>query len=619
MWWSAIFGADLVEALASHHQEAIAWHWECCEALRRGERPPYDTFIAAWSRGHMKSTLARRIAVADACLNGGGYCLYVSGTKDKVRGHALSIESLITLPSVKKFYPALATVKKGEQGQSKGWQRNFIYTSIGYVFHFVSLQEGVAGANVDNVRPTLIIPDDIDDRKNSPAVAEQRYQVFTREVIPTKQETTLFFLAQNVINRWSIMYRIMRQKVRVLTNRKPTKVVPAIRDLKTETRTIDGIVKDVIVSGEPTWPAYGLARAQQDIDAMTLEAFLAECQHEVDQAKSGLVLSHWDERVHVITWSQFSKVYRTQSIPRHWTRYVGHDWGNVHPNVTSIIGISPENSRLPGLHFLYLGLTAKQNALVDDVALALIERLWPDIDLAPIRNLDPEVLASWSRDSITDILNAPREIAASSIKKSVQAHLRRENWRSWCASHEQASNRHIYARSYGLPYSACNPRADGGVKELQRRLKVDYSQDHPFKPGEKGLAGFYCIVDDDQYYRIEDNDLVSEARDDQGLKLWREQFPEWVWRDLALTDLGLQPEKPVKVNDDAGNSLMMIYVHNPRPQPLTTEEKVEAAIPEKLRVDNLREASPNGVGLTAEQELAHVLARARAKKQVRRR
>lgn len=566
----------------------------------------------------MKSTLARRIAVADACLGGAGYCLYVSGTKDKVRGHALSIESLITLPSIKKYYPALAEVQKGEQGQSKGWQRNFIYTAIGYVFHFVSLQEGVAGANVDNVRPTLIIPDDIDDRKNSPAVAEQRYQVFTREVIPTKQEGTLFFLAQNVINRWSIMYRILRQKVRVLTNRKNTKVVPAIRGLKTDVRTVDGIVKDVIVAGEPTWPAYSLERAQQDIDAMTLEAFMAECQHEVDQQKSGLVLSNWDERVHIITWSQFARVFKTRHIPRHWTKFVGHDWGNVHPNVTSVVAISPENSRMPGLHFLYLGQTAKQNSLVDDVALSLIARLWPDVDLSAVKNLDPEVLASWARDAVTDILNAPRELATASIKAQVQARVRRDGFRHWCASHEQASNRQIYARCYGLPYSACNPGADGGVKELQRRLLVDYEQDHPFKPGEKGLSGFYAIVDDDQYYRIEDNDLVSEARDDRGLKLWREQFPEWVWRDLALTDLGLQPEKPIKVNDDAGNSLMMIYVHNPRPLALTADERIEAAIPEEVRIENLRESSPNGIGLTPEQELAHVLARAAAKKKVRR-
>jgi len=81
----------------------------------------------------------------------------------------------------------------------------------------------------------------------------------------------------------------------------------------------------------------------------------------------------------------------------------------------------------------------------------------------------------------------------------------------------------------------------------------------------------YFIVDDDQ---------LAEARDDEGLKLWREQFPDWSWRQLNLTDLGLQQDKPMKVNDDCGKSLMMVTSHfTLGPAPLTIDERVQAQAP----------------------------------------
>src|SRR5262249_94870 len=113
---------------------------------------------------------------------------------------------------------------------------------------------------------------------------------------------------------------------------------------------------------------------------------------------------------------------------------------------------------------------------------------------------------------------------------------------------------------------------------------VDYSQPHPFRPGAKGLSGMYFIVADDQ---------LAEARDDKGLKLWREQFPEWSWRQLNLTDLGLQQDKPMKVNDDAGNSLMMITSHfTLGPAQLTINEQVERQLPESWHTGHLEQLDP---------------------------
>lgn len=587
-WYAEMFGREFVASLAGHHIQAIEWHWKALTAKLRGDYFRYDTYIAVWSRGHMKSTIARRIAVADACLSTragkGGYCLYVSGTKDKVRGHALSLESLITSRKICRYYPALGVVKKSAANQSKGWTKNFIYTDAGYVFHFASLDEGIAGANVDNIRPTLIVPDDIDDRKSSPAVAEARYQVFTREVLPTKQAGTLFFLAQNLINRFSVTYRIFKGRVRILANRFPTKPIPAIRNLQTEPRTVDGIVKDVVQSGEPTWKEYSLARAQSDIDTYGLEAFMAENQHDVEQQKSGLILPEWDEKVHVITWSEFAKVYGGhRTIPHRWTKYVGHDWGNTHPCVVSCVATAAQGDPLPGTHFLYAGLTFPQNTQSDDVALAIIERLAPQIDTQPVRNISPDVIARFMAGGVTGLLNAPRELARMTLSDQVAQWAAAGNFSMWHMSHEQKTIRDNYIINYGLPFSACNPGASGGVEQIRSYLRVDYGQPHPFRPGQRGLAGFYFIVDDDQTVDADGNSL---AKDDRGLKLWRDQFPEWIWRDPTLTETGLTADKPVKVADDAANSLMMIFAHFAlNAAAMTHEQKLEAGISPRLRAD----------------------------------
>jgi len=588
-WYAAVFGPDFVAALADHHREAVEWHWNARQALLRGEIPEYLAYFSIWSRGHLKSTVARRIAVCDAALSvnhGGGYCLYVSGTKAKVRGHALSIETLITQPGVKKYYPALSQVRRSAQGNSKGWTSDFIYTDAGYVFHFIGLDEGVAGANVDDVRPTLIIPDDIDDREDSPAISERRFQVFTKAVLPTRQRNTLVFCAQNLVSRFGVIFRIWKGKARVLVNRMLTDPIPAIRGLVTEPRTVKGIVKDVILAGEPTWPLYDLQRAQEEIDTIGLPAFLSECQHEVEQQKQGLILPEWDEAVHLITWSEFQRVYGVREIPRHWHKYVGHDWGNTHPCVVSCLTTSSQNSRLPGLHFLFAGLTFPQNTLADDVALAIINRLAPAVDTSAMRRIPPDLLAKWAADRVTNILNAPRQVAVQRIRVKVLEWLAsKPGYVKWCMSHEQLTIRQTYHAVYGLPFQPCNPGASGGIEQLRHFLRVDYSQQHPFRPGAKGLSGMYFIVADDQ---------LNEARDDLGLKLWREQFPDWSWRQLNLTELGLQQDKPMKVNDDTGNSLMMVTSHfTLGPAKLTIDEQIQSNMPATWRDGHLSQLDPD--------------------------
>lgn len=626
-WYREIFGDKFWEVMGPHHREAVNWHWEAKMSQRRGEKPEWDAYFSIWSRGHMKSTLARRIAVCDACLSittfelsqladqAVSYCLYVSGTKGKSLGHALTIEKLISSEKLKLYYPNLCRVKKSEAGGSKGWRSNFIYTDAGCVFHFVSLDEGIRGANVDDLRPTFIVPDDVDEPEDSPAVSEKRLQVFSRSVLPTRQRGTLIFFAQNLISSYSVMNRIQSGKVIMLANRVKTEAIPAIVGLQTEVRTVNGRVKNIITGGVATWEFYDIDRCQEEIDVIGLDAFKMECQHLVDQGKRGLMLPEWDPEVHLITYEEFKKVYGVDYIPNHWPKRNGHDWGNTHPNVFVQTTQSASNSALPGIHFLNELITFDPNTLVDDTALLIIEKLFPQVDTSSVRNLDPEELAKWDRSRVTDILNAPRAVAQEKIKVQVDKILdQREDYEMWHFSHEQGTNRTIYNAIYGLPWQPCNPGKDGGISQLRHYMRIDYSQDHPFKLGKKGLAGMYFLVRDK-------NQLVTgkqdEAMNDDGLKLLRDQIPEWRARNLNLTDLGLSKDEPMKVHDDVGNALMMIYVHfSLEATPLTRNEQIQMQIPDGFKYKDLLAQSPYTNGLTPELELTYVVNREEASKRV---
>jgi hypothetical protein len=574
-----------------------------------GLRETYDlevagthNFIAEGLVTH-NSTIARYIAITDACLSVTGYCLYVSGTKNKVRGHAISIESLLSSSKILEYYPALQQVKEGLAGQSKGWTRDFIYTKAGYVFHFISLDEGIAGANIDTVRPTLIIPDDVDDREASAVISENRMRVLTRAVLPTRQHNTLVFWAQNLINRHTVLYAIWTGKQRVLALRANTQPVPAFLNLEVQLQTHNGIPRDVIISGTPTWPWYDLKRAQEEIDNIGLDAFLSECQHDVDQDRADAVVPEYDDSVHIITWDEFNALYRlpvhNRDVPRHWRRYVGHDWGSSgaeagHANVVGWVSVAAANSPLPGTAFCYHVKSFPGSTLAGTVARAILNYTLWHTQSDPARYIDLALLDRGTAD--------PADILATRARAKVIAELDQlESYSMWHMSHEAKAVRDIYRMVYGLAFQPCNPKKDGGVAQLRHYLRTDYTQPHPFRADRNGLSRMYFIVENSQQR--------DAPTDDSGMKLVREQLPEWRYRPPTLTSGGYLDERPMKVNDDVGNMLMMIFTHfRLYATPLNESEQLVAAMPANLRYESLLADSPYERGLTPEQELAHLMA-----------
>lgn len=597
-WYAEIFGESFVRSLATHHRQALKWHWDARTSLIARLVVQFLAYFSIWSRGHMKTTLARRMVVCDACLSTtagtGGYALVVGGTKKKIRGTASSVEALLRSPKVRQYYPKLSEVKRSEMGSSKGWTTDLINTAAGYLFQFVGLDEGMAGANEEDIRPTFIIPDDIDNRKDSPTIAEHNFQIFTTEVLPMRQSNTLVFFAQNLISRFSVMYRIWKGFARVLTNRVLTDPIPAVIDLKTEVRTVNGIVKDVYLSGEPTWPqVWDAQRIQEEIDSYGLPAFLRECQHEVEQSKEGLVLKNYDDAVHVITRSQFAAVYGTRDIPQRWYKYGFNDWAKTktqfHANVAGFYTVSGQNEPMPGAVFLFNPMSFPAGSQPEDVALRLLKSAAPAAPVGggqvPWEDLVRDCFRRENLDAyLTDArrLIEERRTALSKVLPGVVGPLlARSNYVMFRGSHEQANDAlAVYREAFGIPFHPTNPGGDGGVEFLNHYMKVDYSQPHPFRPGEKGYTRFFIVVEDDRFEFP--SAMTPENLNDSDLA--RFQFRNWRYRDPKVTEAGEVEHGPMKLNDDFPNGSMMLFFDNSvRAAPMTKDEKVMAMLPQKLQ------------------------------------
>lgn len=651
-----MFGQPFVDALDSaetddkHHSEAIEWHWNTRRALIRIEvetknltkqlssgvisretfdqqieklddlRPLLLAYFTIWARGNLKTTIMRRVAVCDACLSSssgvGGYALIVSGTKAKVRGTANSINALLTKPLSRKgsevwrYYPKLAEVKRNKYGHSQGWTTDLIVTNADYVFHFTGLDEGMAGANEEDVRPTIIFPDDIDNRKDSPVIAERNFQTFTTEILPMRQWNTLIWFAQNLISRFSAMFRIWKQQVRVLTNRVFTDPIPAVRNFVTKVETVGGIVKDIYVSGQSTWKEWSKpGRIQAEIDTYGLSAFLRECQHEVEQSREGLVLQNWDDSAHVISVSQFASMFGARSLPHYWSKYVFNDWARTktkyHANVAGVVTVSPQNSRLPGCVFVFNPMSFNAGTAPEDVALRLLKTISPttakgDAWSELIKStLDRGHLERYVADT-TKLIEQRRVLLADVIPKHVEPILRAQNYQVFRCSHERTDVQRVFRLVFGLPFHGINPGSDGGVDTLNLLQRVDYTQDHPIIRNKKGYTRFFLVVDDDPLKPCLTIDLepitYGEGRivyepaayresltpdELMDADLFRYQCKNWRLRDPYLTSKGEIEGDLLKMNDDFGNGLMMLF-HDGCVQavPLTGEEKVEAAIPD---------------------------------------
>jgi hypothetical protein len=631
--YAEAFGQYFVDGLAPHHIEAIEWHWNARIELLEGKFPKYDAYFPIWSRAHNKSGIARRVAVMDGILSYAyrqpAYILYISRNKDMVLKHAKSIETILQSSRIQRLCPQLAQEQINEQKRSKGWTAKFLYTAANVIFHFAGLDEGMAGGNLEtsnaeevddkpsDVRVTLFVPDDIDGREDSPAISEGRFNTLTNEVLPMGQANTLTFFAQNLISRTSCMYRIWKQQSRVLTGRKRTEPVPAVINPVFETRNVDGIIQDVFISGDITWHVWDQRRVQAEVNRFGLEAFKRECLHLVDQAKEGLIIHTYHDEIHVISESELASIYGSKNAWKQWYKVPFNDWSRTktekHSNVAGYIAVSSQNTALPGMT-VCIPLSFPADSMPEDVAERLLSVLTPHAygengSSVTWRSLIDQAHTRANADKHFDTSRQRQDFERSHVKAVIPKYsrpiLKRFNVYAGAMSHSEDTVRTIFNEVFGFAFQPSNPHKLDCIEEMNGLFRINWDEDHPFRP-VKGYTRTFILAPDD---------LTKEPRYVKGMEVYppkpypnamqphelhdsdlhRFQFVNWRYAEPVLTATGERVDEPLKINDDFGQAWQMVLLKRLLFNiPLSQDEREELNIPQVFRLQNVNQQFEQG-------------------------
>lgn len=582
-WLPAVGPRTFTGSFAPFHAEFWNWYWRITQKRRAGE-PLTDeetVFLAIWARGFAKSSSVEWAAIAEGALVGSGFVLYVSGTQALAEGHVQAIRERIESEDVARYYPHLANPQVGRHGNQYGWRQDFLRTAGGWSIRPLGLDVGVRGGRVGDVRPSLIILDDVDDHTDSPAVVQKKLDTIARGIVPAGTRGTVILGAQNLIHRESVFARIVERRTGILSQRIVSGPYPAFADLEIGTEeTADG-PRHVIAAGTPTWPDMDLAACQKFLDDSGREAFLAEYQHDFSARAQGTVFPEWDELFHVITWSEFVRVFGriacgcahphpaegrcpNPRIPETWNLGRGLDWGTTsgHPCVTVWAARPAERDAHNDCVFVYRELVRPRFPGQPGDA----------PDLVNPRRIALEIVAAEQRWRETDRMTM-----------SVMSHEASATQNTFLDPDEPEFNRLRFVKHKAV-------RNQAGIPQIQNALHVDATRPHPFRrnpeTGEAlmGRPRLYVIVADGQGEVTRGTAgrwTARGASDERGMSRLRWEMPRYHYPQTAA---GLEREKPLKADDDAIDALKHIAgPFFPRRAPLTRDERIEAALPEGWR------------------------------------
>jgi hypothetical protein len=109
-----------------------------------------------------------------------------------------------------RYYPDLSQPALSKvTGSQVSWSRQQIVTRAGVVFIGLGLESAARGINWEEIRPDVIIIDDIDELSDSVQIVKTRLKSSAQDIFPAGQENTWIVFAQNVIHSQSVMRRTL--------------------------------------------------------------------------------------------------------------------------------------------------------------------------------------------------------------------------------------------------------------------------------------------------------------------------------------------------------------------------------------------------------------------------
>lgn len=638
--WARTLGSKTFsKPFAFFHHEFWGWYWPVRMKLLRGEAlsPAEMAMLLMWGRGMGKSSHVEWACIAEGALGEGlteepGFVGYVCDTESLAKGHIQSIRNRLDSPEIAYYYPGLSNPRVDKHGYQTAWRQDFLATSSHWGIIPIGLEEGVRGGRLFDLRFTMFVFDDIDNRKDSAAAVEKKQKIIAHEILPAGTANTLKLVPQNLIHENGFVNQVFTRRSDILSERQESGPYPAFDNLELELDETTAGRKWKIKQAVPTWESVDVRAASVFLADSGRTAFLAEYQHDFESNKEGRVLRNYDDKLMVIPRYLFEKVYGQRDIPGKWNKRVFHDWSRTksayHANITGKLTVSNQNTKLPGKLWLFDLMSFEAGTLADDVGKRLLESIsplvpgtnktWSELIESSVSRAGLEVYLS----DTTRLLDARRDVLASVIPPKVTPALQDRHYNSFVGSHDQNNDAlAVYRRVYGLPFAPVNPGETGGLEWVDHFMTVDKKTPHPFFEDELqedgnyklGCPGLFILVDDDKY----DYPQVSTPDALHDSDLCRYQFNNWRMRAAKLTEAGLIEHGPQKMNDDFGQGLQMAMVTGPpSPTPLEYWEQVEAVTPEKYRYESLLEKSPHEAGLTPEMEATYLLNKKFAERKV---
>lgn len=300
--------------------------WDWFAGLEYGQSAP--PFIAIWPRGGAKSTSVELGCAYTQQRGSRRFVLYVSGTQAQANGHVQSIATLLERLEV--------TRALNVYGASKGWRQQELRTADGFNVRAFGLDAGARGVKIDDVRPDLIVFDDVDERHDSPLVVQKKIETITQTILPAGSDDAAVLFVQNRIHAGSVASHLADGTASFLLDRMPVSEDPAVRGLELATETTaDGGTRYRVVGGTPTWAGQNLAVVERQINTWGREAFMREAQHEVERG-GGQYFRWWHEHAHVVD--------VPLPIPASWLLWGALDYGLGHAFAFGLFARDPRHN-----------------------------------------------------------------------------------------------------------------------------------------------------------------------------------------------------------------------------------------------------------------------------------
>lgn len=277
-WLKALFPHQVHAGFAPRHNEFWSWVWQ----MELGTRS--KPFVGIWPRGSGKSTSAELASCMVGALEKRKFVLYVRSTQDKADESVSNVSTLLGESTIDTYYPRLGQRRLGKYGNPKGWRRNSLRTAAGLTIEGVGLESSSIRGFKQEVRPDLIILDDVDDRHDSEAASRKKKEIITQSILPAGSVDCSVLAIQNLIIPHGIFAQLTKPDCDFLVDRTVSGPYKAVENLVYQH---DG-TEYKIVSGVPTWAGQDLAVCEYQINTWGPSAFTREAQHEVEDYSNSM-------------------------------------------------------------------------------------------------------------------------------------------------------------------------------------------------------------------------------------------------------------------------------------------------------------------------------------------